>query len=256
MEVVFTLFRLITSFSLDILYDISLVNNLFNFNLGKKVIVLKEKKLKQRIPTKSISQKVYFAKKKSIVLTTQHPNCNTEEDNNCSAKRINEENKINSINENPFITNLAKRRQSRRKTHVLQLQQDFNNLFSFKRKNMTNKNCKIRYDLNKVNSSQDTKRAEERIIDKVKMTRVCIYCCFCYTRRRKILQNILLDEGMNIISEKLDIFNIFEQLYKNGNNPEKKETKESDIIEMSDSCIYKLKSFNNKLDYESDSANA
>ena len=40
MEVIFTLFRIITSFSLDILYDISLVNSLFNFNLDKKVVYI------------------------------------------------------------------------------------------------------------------------------------------------------------------------------------------------------------------------
>ena len=44
MEVVFTLFRVVSSFSVDILYDISLVNNLFNFDLEKKRVILKEKK--------------------------------------------------------------------------------------------------------------------------------------------------------------------------------------------------------------------
>ena len=43
MEIVFTLFRLITSFSVDILYDISLVNNLFNFDISKKNVILKNK---------------------------------------------------------------------------------------------------------------------------------------------------------------------------------------------------------------------
>ena len=87
------------------------------------------------------------------------------------------------------------------------------------------------------------------------MTRACIYCCFCCTGKRKIIDNILLDEGMNIISEKLDIFNIFEQLYKNKINPEKEKARQPDVIEMSDSCIFKLNSFNEKLYYESDYAN-
>ncbi len=52
---------------------------------------------------------------------------------------------------------------------------------------------------------------------------------------------------MNIISEKLDIFNIFEQLYKNEYNPEKEKTKKTDIIEMSDSCIFKLNSYYKKI---------
>ena len=43
MEVIFTLFRIICSFSVDILYDISLVNNLFNFDLEKKLIMNKKR---------------------------------------------------------------------------------------------------------------------------------------------------------------------------------------------------------------------
>ena len=42
MEVVFSLFRIICSFPVDILYDISLVNNLFNFDLEKKLIMKKK----------------------------------------------------------------------------------------------------------------------------------------------------------------------------------------------------------------------
>ena len=43
-EVLFTLFRVFSSFSVDILYEISLVNELFDFNLDKKEIVLKKLK--------------------------------------------------------------------------------------------------------------------------------------------------------------------------------------------------------------------
>ena len=44
MEVVFSLFRIIPSFLTDILYEQSLVNNLFYFDLDKKIINIKEKK--------------------------------------------------------------------------------------------------------------------------------------------------------------------------------------------------------------------
>ena len=42
MEVVFTLCRIISSFSVDILYEVSMVNRLFNFDLNKKNVVLKD----------------------------------------------------------------------------------------------------------------------------------------------------------------------------------------------------------------------
>jgi len=64
------------------------------------------------------------------------------------------------------------------------------------------------------------------------MTRAWIYLCFLCVRRRKIIQNVLLDEGMNIISNKLDIFNIFDAL----NRDEKLNDKlwKNEDIEMSD----------------------
>ena len=43
MEVVFTLFRIISSFSVDILYEVSLVNHLFKFNPIKKEMLIKIK---------------------------------------------------------------------------------------------------------------------------------------------------------------------------------------------------------------------
>ena len=182
------------------------------------------------------------------MLPTQNLNY-TEEDNNQSAKRLNGKNGIilNDSNENPSISKFEKRKQNRRKTHILQLNKELNNIFPIRRGNITNKNVKIRFNLNENNMSQETKREEERIIDKIRMARCWVYCCFCYARRRKIIQNILLDEGMNIISEKLDIFNIFEQLYKNEYNPEKEKTKKTDIVEMSDSCTFKLNSYNKKI---------
>ena len=48
MEVIFNFFRIISSLSIDILYEISLVNNIFNFNINKKLVILKEKKNPKR----------------------------------------------------------------------------------------------------------------------------------------------------------------------------------------------------------------
>ena len=64
------------------------------------------------------------------------------------------------------------------------------------------------------------------------------------------MQNVLIDEGMLIISEKLDVFNIFEQLYKFEKKEKEKKIK-TDIIEMSEIGKFKLESFNKKLSLES-----
>ena len=247
MEVLFTLFRLITSFSIDILYEISLVNNLFNFNLDKKVLILKDKKIKQNILLKNIPPKIYSPKRKIRVLSSRNLNYISEEDNIESIKRIDEDNniKLSSNNENPLIVKFEKKKQSRRKSHILQIQDSPNNLFSLRKRNINNKDDKNKNNLNTNNSIKEDKEAEEHIINKIKMTRACIYLCFCCTRRRNIMQNVLIDEGMHIISEQLDVFNIFEQLYKNEKNQEKE--KATGIIEMSDICKLKLRSFHNKI---------
>ena len=59
------------------------------------------------------------------------------------------------------------------------------------------------------------------------------------------MENVLLDEGMNIISENIDIFNIFEKMYKNEEIMEKLVS--NNTIEMSDKCKIKLQSIYNKL---------
>ena len=83
------------------------------------------------------------------------------------------------------------------------------------------------------------------IISKIKMTRAWVYLCFCCARRRKIIQNVLLDEGINIISNKLDVFNIFDKLYRDEKIHEK--LWKHEVIEMSDKCKARLRTINNKI---------
>ena len=60
-----------------------------------------------------------------------------------------------------------------------------------------------------------------------------------------MIENILLDEGMNNIKEKLDIFNIFDKVYRGEKIHEK--LIQQQIFEMSDECKKKLSFVNNKL---------
>jgi hypothetical protein len=54
------------------------------------------------------------------------------------------------------------------------------------------------------------------------------------------MENILLDEGMRIIIEKLDIINIFKNLCKDDID-----LSEKNIIKMSNNCIKGLEEINN-----------
>ena len=64
------------------------------------------------------------------------------------------------------------------------------------------------------------------IIDKLVIDKCYSYFCFC--KKKKPLSNILLNEGMKIIIENLDVQNLFKAVYK------REEIK--DPIEMSEEC--------------------
>ena len=88
----------------------------------------------------------------------------------------------------------------------------------------------------RINSKDSENR---RIIDRIKMNCFCIYFWFCFSRKRKNIQNILLDEGKNIIVENLDIMNLFNKIYiadKIGQSLKKT----GNIVEMSDICKQKM----------------
>ena len=69
--------------------------------------------------------------------------------------------------------------------------------------------------------------------------------CFLFVRKRRNLDNVLLDEGINLICEKLDVLNLFDKIYKAEQTQEKVE--ENDIYEvMSKECKMNLLSIYNE----------
>ena len=85
-------------------------------------------------------------------------------------------------------------------------------------------------------------KVSSRKITKFTFTKVDLYLCFLCIRKRKKIQNILIDEGMNLFSEKLDVINIFSKLMKieDFENLSHKEK----TIEMSDQCKKRLQDIN------------
>ena len=183
MEVIFTLFRIISSMSVDILYEISLVNNLFKFDLDRKMVILK------------------CGDNDNILKTTSNPQ---DHYNILSINSKKKENNIKDI--------LRGRLNIRSKKYI-------NTENSSCSKNKPNLHEMSANNNGPINNFRDVIKLEEnfsktKIIKKnVKLNRACVYCCFCFVRKRKILSNIILDEGMNIISKRLDIFNIFKKMY-------------------------------------------
>ncbi len=53
------------------------------------------------------------------------------------------------------------------------------------------------------------KDKNKKLIRKIKINKFCIYCSFYCIRNVSNIKNFLLDEGMKLIMEQLDVFNLF-----------------------------------------------
>jgi hypothetical protein len=239
MEVVFSFFNILSSFIVGILYEESLVNNLFSFDLEKKIISLKASHQKKEINfineneplfqlTDEISNK---AKRKSVVT------------NNFLSLRINQQNEESSLkfaqnkNNLPEKTQKNPRKNNNRKaSHYMPSRINIYGKNRMKNSNLSNNEKlsdvikfnkdKDEFDIKDINTAE--KKAESikelknddknknltGIIDKIKLNKILVHLFFCCIRIPKNLNNILLDEGMKIITEQLEIFNLFIKLYK------------------------------------------
>ena len=257
MEVLFTVFRVISSYSVDLLYEISMVNNLFNFDLNKKTVILKDKKnaKKNEFP-KDEAPRIYSST--NTIKKASQPNSiyMNEEMTIGTGNRMNEDYKNRIHNDNNNIVVKFSRRKSGFKgksnfSPVNSSESKNKNLFSSKKRdgnNFNNENDNYNRGIglytNNAFNQEENKQQGRDIVSKIKVTRAWVYLCFCFTRRRKIIQNYLLDEGMNIVGEKLDVFNIFEKMYKDEEIMEKIMCNKT--IEMSDECKIKLQSIYHK----------
>jgi hypothetical protein len=76
------------------------------------------------------------------------------------------------------------------------------------------------------------------IIDNIKFSNLLFSLCSCKSIKRKNLDKILLDEAMNIVGEKLDIFYIFGSLFSI--KKENYQMNNQKTINMSKECTKKL----------------
>ena len=158
--------------------------------------------------------------------------------------------KFNSNNENLLFIKLEKQR-SRSKAdsnYALNINNNENNL---KLLSLSKRNTNKVYEQGEVNINNcntnvkdENNQKKENLVSKIKIKRASIYCCFLFIRKRKTIENALLDEGMNIIRENLDIFNLFKKMFTSEKIHEKLIKQE--IFEMSEECKVKLLSINNK----------
>ena len=234
MEIISSFFGLICSFIVEIFYEYSITNNLFSFDLKKKLISIKkidnsfiykfkkndeqqnddEKKNELNLNSHRKSSK----NKKKLMIDKLFNESNA---NNNSEAKLNDKQKI-ILEEN---TNKNEKNKRKRKN-------------SIKRSN-SDKSLKL-VNMKRRLSRKFSKENNKSFINHVNMNYFCVHFGFCCVRSKKNMQNILMDEAMNLVTEKLDIINIFRTMCLNEEIQFKYEFN-IDIIQMSEECVNALK---------------
>jgi hypothetical protein len=224
MEIIFSFFKLISSIMTDTLYETSIVNHLFSFNLNKQIIVLKENKKKKDDSYKGNKLKINDIAKNYNIVTKN------------VIRNLNKNNNIHKDRKKVILT----KNKGIDKSNA----QSISHLDSSKNTFNLKKNSYITSSRNEnffQNHYWESKR--ENVIDKIRLNKLCLYFCCFYVRKQKNAQNILIDEGMELIKHTLDILNIFKKL----NMVEKMDTNNQEhIIELSNKCKTDIQNILNK----------
>jgi hypothetical protein len=250
MEFVFSFFKLISIFITEALYEKGIVNHLFSFDIDKKVIELKNSNKNNLLnKAKTFKSLKHDYKLSSNILVYSNENT-TKTKSIMKEGGTTSENKLNYDNIlSPKSTSLLKVKNKRKikKKKLVRINTMKSENEDIKSKQILKNNLK---DENEIKNSNfnfgeniiETEKVSRRKISKLTFTKVDLYVCFLCTRKRKKIQNILIDEGMNMFSEKLDVINIFTKLMKieDFENLAHKEK----AIEMSDECKKRLQDFN------------
>ena len=228
MEVLFLSFKIICFFSVNILYELSIINNLFEFDLDQKLIFIQKKKKDDDLHDTILDNN---NKKLNFKIKNEYLNINCDS--------INIQTKLNSNNNlltNKKLTIVPFEPRDRiilDKSSFLGINKSQNKTFFFDDK----KNI---HDIDKFNSFGTFKKKESNnLIKKIYINRIYICLFFCFIRKKKNVQNILLNEGMKIFTEKMDIICLFKKLLKKEDN-----LQEFQIFKMSSFCKENLRKIN------------
>ena len=285
MEVVSMVLKTICSFIVDILYETSIINNLFQFDLDKKLIILKEPKKKNNTfanentkiysPRKS-AQKPYpnsiylnnpdnsiqtrnklsdeninknkfgnddLLKAKSIKVVKKKKKKVKKDMKNLKLEAINNENNNVNNNENNNANSNVNNEKNSKKGETEMEYMYKNDII----KNKLENNNPISFEDKENGSESQNGSGKKRIINNIQFNCISTYLWFLCVRKRKNINNILLDEGNNILVEQLDIINLFRKLLKDEQNFEI--TSRNENIDMSETCKLNLQEISKNILY-------
>ena len=216
MEVVWSAFNILSIFITDLLYDIDIVNSLFSFDLSKKTVKIK-KDSKDNYDLSDVDEiNIYNAKKSKNTHTIKFSAKIKEKEENTETpaveqiktktkKKIKSKRTIASSNnandeKNSYNHNMNFNNNENKKVNEVEKQTIMSNNLMASHEN-----------LNELKKTVEAKNSE--IFEEIKINKFFIVFAFCCIRKRKNINNYVLDEGLNLIGKRLDVFNIFKRLY-------------------------------------------
>ena len=231
MEIIFSFFGLICSLIVDTLYEKKLTNNLFSFNVSKKLILTKTQKNSVLKINKEITEEEKKLNDKNLSIFPFINNRKKKKEKSLNIKIQDITSKSSS--KNITIVNSFKNKIKK---------ENIENLPIKNRPQDTNKNKEKFYNRDKI-SKTILKNKNNWIITNISLKDLFISRFYCCKGKKRKVYNLLLNESMEIIMEKLDIFNIFRNIcsieYSN-NNLENN----LDVIKMSEKCSSILSEIN------------
>ena len=216
MELIYSFFNMICSFIMEISYEKNLVNNLFAFDLNKKIIKFNHnKKSGDTIHSKQTLKKMDTIRDPNSIseLKKDYVDIYSKED-------------IHKANQKSRKPNTRGNR--RQKSNYSSKAFKVNNNFDMSNDEKLNSNDKNNLDQNSnilnnnnINGRNDVDsngRVTEgkvevdnrnSLYEKINVNSLCLYCLSSKTNMEKVI----FDEGTKLISKNLDIMNIFDKLY-------------------------------------------
>ena len=258
MEILLTFLNVVSSFVTEVLYDRSLVNNLFSFDLNKKYVAFNKSRNRikltnednnnikdlHKVDTMNLKQKFQeFETNKNIEVYSKE----NLKDTNTIAKNI-----IPSPKKKIVKKKRSQKSAKASKNTIIQLKQP-----TVQNEIAQNNENKVSSDENKniisiqnipLGNDNDNNDYNEKDLKTIYINNWLI-CCFWCTSKKRNVNRILFEEGSKILTSRLDIMNMFEHLYII-EVIQKKLGVEAKGINMSSNCKNNLQIYINNNDYK------
>ena len=221
MEIIYSFFSVICSLIADIIYEKTITNDLFSFNMDKKLILIKK------------VNNIMFKYNKDI---KDNNDKNIEDQNQNDTKIYSINNKNNKKKEKVMIVKTKKEKY--KKSNIISEVKISDEKFESIKDVYKDINKNSSEPLSNIIKNNKTDRDNENnwIIENMTLKDIFISIFYCCKKKKRNVYKILVNESMNVVMEKLDIFNIFRNICSieysnydiNNNN--------FDIIKMSEEC--------------------